>query len=236
MDILELFKIPKNAQADNRVYNKDIVAALGLTGKDKAALEKSISTTTLKGVINEKTSGIWSYESESYFYKAVFIFFVVLKDDSKLRTINEFVQKAFPNPTVVIYKYGEKYAISTALKRINKLERDKAVIDDIQITDLFALDEKMIQLLGNIKYEVKDLKEYYENIDYIISAYYILKLTGKIPTSIDFTIKTKSMMVQQLLAEKRRCEADLKIATSVREKMELNSKIKEIDKKMEAIF
>ena len=235
MEILDLFNIPEPAKIEQRVYVKDLVSALELVGKDKLAIEKSISTVVLRAVFNEQTTGIWGFESDTYAYKAIYLFYITLKNDSKIRTINEFVHRAFPNPTILVYQIGSKYYLSTALKRINKQDRNKTVIDDIQITDDFLLDDNHISLLSHISYSVKDLKQFYENIDYIVSADYILKTTGRIPEPIDFTVKSKSLMIQQLLTEKRKCQADLKLATSVREKMELNSRIKDIDKTLEGI-
>ena len=235
MEILDLFNIPKTAKIEQRVYVKDVVSALELTGKDKLALEKSISTIVLKAVFNEQTTGIWGFESDTYAYKAIYLFYIILKDDSRIRTINEFIHRAFPNPSILIYQIGSKYYLSTALKRINKQDKAKTVIDDIQITDIFLLDDNHIALLKHITYSVKDLKQFYENIDYIVSADYLLETTGKIPKVIDFTIKSKSLMIQQLLNEKRKCQAELKLAISVREKMELNSRIKDIDKTLEGI-
>ena len=45
----------------------------------------------------------------------------------------------FPNPIVIFYEFGSKYAISTALKRLNKLEKGKTVIEEIQLSDFFEL-------------------------------------------------------------------------------------------------
>ena len=52
MEILDLFKIPESAKIEQRVYVKDIVSALELAGKDKLAIEKSISTVVLRAVFN----------------------------------------------------------------------------------------------------------------------------------------------------------------------------------------
>ena len=143
MKIIDLFKIPSEAQTDNRIYLKDIIENLELSSKDNKILEKSIATVHLRGVLQEETTDIWEYEDDTYSYVEVDVLYVVLKDDKKLAFVNEQLQKVFPNPLILIYEYGDKYALSTALKRINKVDSDKSVIEEFQLTNLFELDSSI---------------------------------------------------------------------------------------------
>ena len=52
MDILEYFKLPSMAKIKQRVFTKDIVAALDAQGSEKSVLEKSIASVYLEGIIN----------------------------------------------------------------------------------------------------------------------------------------------------------------------------------------
>ena len=161
MSIFELFNIPTKAQADRRIFVKDILSRLELNSRDKQSIEKTISTIHVKGVLNESTSNIWSYVDDTYYYKEIIVFNVVLKDSTKIAFVNEQLHKVFPNPIVIFYEFGNKYAISTALKRLNKLEKGKTVIEEIQLSDFFELDYKHVQLLNKHSYDFNNLKSYY---------------------------------------------------------------------------
>ena len=235
MGILDYFKLPEKAKTSLRVYVKDLVSNIEATGQEKSLIEKSINTIHLVGLLNEQTTGIWKYEDESYLYQELHIFMINLKDDSKIKQLNEEIQKAFPNPIVVIYKYQDKYLLSTALKRRNKLDSDKSVIDSIQTTDWFKLDSMHDELLSKINYQKKNLKELYESIDYILSAEYVSLITNKVPETIDFTIKAKSLMIQELLEEKNRLIQQEKEESSMQGKMQCHMSVKDIDTKLEKL-
>lgn len=235
MEVLDFFKLPTKATVSQRIYTKDVVSALGVTGKDKTLIEKAVSTIHLVGIINEHTSDLWGYTDGNYIYEEVQLFSVVLKEPNHVKTLNEFIQKVFPNSIVVIYKYGSEFMLSTAMKRINKVDGTKTVIDSIQTTDWFTLDDMHQELLGKITYQKRDLKAFYEQIDYAIGAEYVAKVTGKVPEILDFTIKAKSLAIQQLLEEKRKLEQQEREESSMQGKMQCHMKIKEIEQKLEAM-
>jgi len=233
MEILDYFKLPNRAKLDQRIYVKDLIHFAEATGPTKTMIEKSIDTMHLVGIITEDTSKIWKYEDDSYLYEEIEIINVVLKDNSKVKQLNEEIQRVFPNPVVVIYKYQDKYLLSTALKRKNKLDDKKSVIDSIQTTDWFKLDSMHDELLSKINYEKNSLKEFYEQIDYILSAEYVALITNNVPEQIDFTIKSKSIMIQELLVKKKELIEQEKEESSMQGKMQCHMQIKQIEEMLE---
>ncbi len=233
MEILDYFKLPDKAKLDQRIYVKDLIHFAEATGPTKTMIEKSIDTMHLVGILTEDTSKIWKYEDDSYLYEEIEIINVDLKDNSKVKQLNEEIQRVFPNPVVVIYKYQDKYLLSTALKRKNKLDDKKSVIDSIQTTDWFKLDSMHDELLSKINYEKNNLKEFYEQIDYILSAEYVALITNKVPEQIDFTIKSKSIMIQELLAKKKELIEQEKEESSMQGKMQCHMQIKQIEETLE---
>ena len=235
LKILELFNIPNKAQADRRIFVKDILARLELSSRDKQSFEKTVGTIHVKGILNESTSNIWSYVDDTYYYKEIILFYVVLKDITKVAFVNEQLQKVFPNPIVIFYEFGSKYAISTALKRLNKLEKGKTVIEEIQLSDFFELDEKHIQLLNKHSYDFNNLKNYYEGFNNLVATEELVDLTGNVPEVVDETAKAKSTKIKQLLRQKKELEDAYKEADSMQERMTIHMKIKETEHKLEAL-
>ena len=235
MNILELFNIPNKAQTDRRIYVKDILSRLELSTRDKQTFEKTIGAIFVKGILNESTLNIWSYADDTYYYKEIILFHVVLKDITKITFVNEQLQKVFQNPIVIIYEFNNKYAISTALKRLNKLEKGKTVIEEIQLSNFFELDDAHIQLLNKHSYNFNNLKEYYENVNNLVATEELVDLTGVVPKVIDETVKVKSIKIKQLLKQKKDLEDAYKEADSMQERMTIHMKIKEIEKKLEEI-
>lgn len=235
MNILELFNIPNKAQVDRKIFVKDILTRLELSTRDKQTFEKTIGAIFAKGILNESTLNIWSYADDTYYYKEIILFYVVLKDITKIAFVNEQLQKVFPNPIVIFYEFNNKYAISTALKRLNKLEKGKTVIEEIQLSNFFELDDAHIQLLNKHSYNFNNLKEYYENVNNLVATEELVDLTGVVPKVIDETVKVKSIKIKQLLKQKKDLEDAYKEADSMQERMSIHMKIKEIEKKLEEI-
>lgn len=235
MDILEYFRLPEKAKINQRIYVKDFIQFAEITGSIKSLIEKSINTIHLVGIINEDTSGIWKYEDESYSYNEIQLFVINLKDDSKIKQLNEEIQKSLPNPTVVVYKYFDKYLISTALKRNNKLEKNKSVIDSIETTSWFKLDNNHIELLSKYNYQKKNLKELYELIDCIVCAEFVALITNNVPEIIDYTVKEKSIKIQELLQEKNSLIQQENEESSMQGKMQCHMRIKEIEDELKKI-
>ena len=90
-------------------------------------------------------------------------------------------------------------------------------------------------LLSKINYDKKNLKEFYEQIDYILSAEYVALITNNVPEVIDFTIKSKSIMIQELLAKKKELEEQEKEESSMQGKMQCHMDIKAIEDKLEKL-
>lgn len=134
MEILKHLNIPLiNPQ---RVFVKDIVAQLGATGDDKKIIESHISTIKLVSLLSEQTIRIRSYKDDNYSFFAVYVFYLELKTNESITEMCKLVHSAFPESTLLICNYeGRKY-MSTAAKRINKLDTSKTVIEDYNVTEL----------------------------------------------------------------------------------------------------
>ena len=239
MQILEYFNIPSSAipqlSNNNRIPIKQLIEMSELTGSDKRLVEKSIAMIAVKALFNEQSSSIWAYNDETYNYEEIQMFYVNLKDDKNITKVNELLHSVFPNPCIFIYQFGEKFALSTALKRINKNDLSKSVIEEIQLTNLFRLDEKHIELLNKHTNKFNNLKDYYEFINNLVATEEVLNLTGKVPEKIDINSKQLANKIKALMKQKRELEAQYKEADSMQEKMSIHMKIKDIDKNLEAL-
>ena len=70
-------------------------------------------------------------------------------------------------------------------------------------------------------------------IDYVASAEYVLRVTKRIPEIIDFSIKSKSVMIQRLVEERNKLLAQEDDESSMQGKMRCHMKILEIEQKLE---
>jgi len=240
MNFNSFFKLPDKALYNGKAIEakkdiKDFVDSLFLDNEDKKIFIKYLKSFSILGQVTETTSGIWSYIDNTYHYSSITFIKIELLSEEYAKRINEIIQHKFADPAVVIYVCGQKYSISTALKRINQNDKTKSTIEEIQMTNFFLEDEKHCELFNCISYQCKDLKKFYESIDCIISANYLLEVAGKYPEKIDSSVKEKSKVIQEKLIRLKTYKDNIKNASSIREKMELNSNIKKIQKEIDDI-
>lgn len=234
--IIEYFKIPDKAipqMSNNKIPVTKIIEAGEFVGQDKRILEKSIASITIEALINEDTSQIWKYCDDNYRYEEVQFFYVILKQEKDINRLNELLQGLFPNPCVFVYQIGEKYAFSTALKRMNKNNLSKSVIESIELTNFFKMDSNHTELISKVETSSKNLMIYYKQLDNLIASEEIISLTGKVPNVINDDTKLLAQEIKKILKQRKELEAELKEADSMREKMSLTMKVKEINHKLE---
>lgn len=234
--ILDFLKLPEKAipqlSNNNRIPVKQLIEIGGFTGSEKRIIEKSIAMFQIKAIINEHSSSIWAYKDEIHNYEEVQIFLVELKTTNDLTRLNELLHNLFPNPCLFVYQIGEKYTLSTALKRINKIDLSKSVIESIELSNLFALDEKHISLLNKFTDKVEDLKQYYYLLNNIVAAEEVLNLTGNVPSEINESIKLLAHKIKNLIKQKKELESQLREADSMQEKMTIHMNIKKLDNEL----
>lgn len=95
------------------------------------------------------------------------------------------------------------------------------------------MDSNHIELISKVETSSKNLMSYYKQLDNLIASEEIISLTGKVPTEINDDTKLLAQEIKRLLKQRKELEAELKEADSMREKMLLTMKIKEINHKLE---
>lgn len=232
MDAIEYLNIPAKGKAEVKVAVKQICEKLGADAKMKRVIEKSVASFYVKGVLNADVTGMWGVDNDDYLYAEILICRVTLKTDALLSQANELLNAVFQNPVIIVYDYDGKYAIGCAAKRKNKAEKNKSVIEKFYLTDTFAVDDLHKRLLSEITYDKRNLKDFYDNVCNVCMAEQYVKLTGRIPETIDETIKAKSAAIRRLTIQKRELENDYNQADSMQEKMDIHMKIKHIEKQL----
>lgn len=232
MDVIEYLNIPEKGKTNVKIAVKQICENLSADAKTKRVIEKSVASFYVKGVLNADVTGMWGVDNDDYLYAEILICRVTLKTDAYLQQVNELLNAVFQNPVIIVYDYDGRYAIGCAAKRKNKAEKDKSVIEKFYLTDTFVVDDLHKRLLSEITYDKRNLKDFYDNVCNICLAEQYVKLTGRIPETIDETIKAKSATIRRLTVQKRELESDYNQADSMQEKMDIHMKIKHIEKQL----
>lgn len=214
-----------------------------LSKEDKKIFIDYIDRIEMSYILNSSTLNIAPFVNDEYYYEAIVYLKVKLKQQDKVDKISKIINNNIPNPLVIIYEFDKEYCISTALKRLNKTEKNKTLVDESNITNWFNMnslsegDRKFIDSISLRKLPYTNLFDFYKTIN---DKIYIFKISDKLGEYEDISDKKTleenkqiSEKIQSLEVELKKILNKLKKESQFNKKMELNIKATEINKEIE---
>lgn len=231
MELLEKLEIP--LCQPQRIPVKSLIAQLQPGSSDKKILETHVASMKLISILNEQTIRVRPYKDEEYSYQSIYVFFIELKKDDSITTLSNLIHSAFPEPTILIYQKMNINTISLAEKRINKVEKDRTVVEEVILCKISGnVTDSQISLKS---ISGKDLKEYYSNLITWIYKLKVLSITNIYPEK-DMDFKPILNKYEQLITEIKKLKEEYKKASMISEKMKIDDDLYEIENKLDNIM
>ncbi len=223
MELVETLNLPQIPK--QRIPVKAIVEQLQLSGSDKKLLETHISSIHLISLLNEQTAKIRSYVDENYSFQAIYVFEIVLKQNDSITLLSQLIHSAFPESTLLFMKNNNVNYISGASKRINKLDPNKTVIEELVYAEYVnSLSNEFKNVSGF------NLKEYYTNIINYIYKLKIYKIVNFFPQG-NHDYREMIKQYDSLNADVNRLKEEYKNARMKAEKLRIDDEL--YDKELE---
>lgn len=235
--MISYFNIPPRALINVPISKKQFSEKATLSSPEKRALREDVERITMKGLLQTRTTGIASYNDSDYNYDQIIFAEVAIRDQGKTALISAMMQKAFPAPLFLILHCGEAYCVNGCVKRINQADSSKRVIEDMQTTRYFTLndDDKIandwLKSLDSSKIVCSTLKEWF---DELFSKLFMLKVSDETGTFVQadvYSIMDYKELLGQLeenREEQRHLLTEIKAETQFNRIIKLNSKLKEL--------
>ena len=214
MTVLERLHMPLVEKT--RVPRKTLEEQLEAGTKEKKILESHIASMYLVSLLSEQTVRIRAYKDDKYSFQAIYVFEIELKADDQLTDFTDLVHSAFPESTLLILNYKKKVFLSAAIKRINKNDKTKTVIEDSICVEL----DKEIEIDIN---EI-NLKKYYESLMRWLYRVKVLNVTGVFPLK-DGEYKNTIKQYEQAMAKINKLKEDYASASMRNEKMRIDEEL-----------
>jgi len=228
MDILKLLNIP--LIQPSRIPITKINEILESDNQTKRFLENHVSSIRLASVLNEETIKIRSYFDDNYSFQTIYVLEVELKLEESINEIARLIHSAFPESTLIVLNYKEQSYLSGALKRINRLDQTKTVIEDC-VTTLITREYNNL----NLKISVLNLKGLY---DYILNMLYKHKayvITGIIPKSnIDYKKVIKEY--EEAISNINRLKKEYNEASMMAEKARIDNELFDYENRLKKVI
>lgn len=217
--ILDSLKIP--VLKPQRVPIKTLLEQLQPTADNKKLITERVNKIELVSLLNNQTIHIRPYKDDEYSYQAIYVLQIVLKGRDKLTELSGQLHSAFPEPTILIYQFGDTEWISVAPKRLNKLDENKSVIEDVVVQEI---KNETTQYLNLSTLSAVNLREYYLSVVDRIYRIGVYSLTGLFPrNNIDCKYFIKEY--QRINASINSLKEQYKKASMKSEKMEVDDEL-----------
>lgn len=235
--MIDYFNIPQEALIDVPITKKQFGEKTALSSVEKRALREDVERITMKGLLQTRTTGIASYNDSDYNYDQIIFAKVAIRNQSKTTIIASMVQKAFPAPLFLILHCGDAYCVNGCVKRINQADNSKRVIEDMQTTRYFTLNDNdkivndWLQSLNSTQTAYSTLKEWFDELS---AKLLMLKVSDEIGTFTKADAHTTAdykQVLEQLKKnreEQRQLLTEIKVETQFNVRLKLNTKLKEL--------
>ena len=235
--MIDYFNIPSGASINVPITKKQFAEKVALSGVEKRALREEVERITMRGLLQTRTTGIASYNDSEYNYDQIIFAEVVIRDQGKTALITAMVQKAFPAPLFLILHCGDTYCVNRCIKRINQADNSKRVIEDMQSTRYFALNDgdkvvnDWLQSLDSTQIVCSTLKEWFDELSSKLLMLKVSDETGIFVQADAHSMADYRQVLEQLKEnreQQRHLIAEIKEETQFNRTIRLSSKLKEL--------
>lgn len=244
-NIFEILEIDNKVKYVGQKIPKKMFYQQGnLSRDDEKIFVDFIDKIEMSYVLDSSNINIDIFINEEYNYPAIGYMKISLKKDDKVDKISKIIQSNIPNPLVIVFEYDDKVCISTSLKRVNKSDNSKVVVEDINTTpwiDLYNIDENSNRFINSIKLSSLDYSNFYnfyKMIDDKIYTFKNLEVVGEYKEDDSQSIEDTKEIIEKINAyneELKKIVSKIKKETQFNKKMKLNVEANNIKQEIERL-
>lgn len=238
------FLSPIHKKLDKKLFYEQA----GLKKTEKEAIAKSIERMELAYILTVSTINIQPYITSEYHVEGVMVITVKLREESADRQaviIDEAIHRALPNPVVLVFDWNGECQISTAMKRLNKVDRTSVVLEGIHRTGWFCPTEAEAEFeaflqavrLENVRFS--NFYDFYKDLDRAVEAVEHARVAGSFKVAESDAeyeeLQAVVLQIQRLEQETAKLKAAIRKESQFNKKVEMNVKIQQMVKQMESL-
>lgn len=221
--------------AVNRVVPKKLFYEKAeYTKKDKDFFNKTIDKVTWLNSLKYSNINIEPYKDDEKEFEEIEIIKVVIKDDVNIKKAAEMIMKAIPYPMLIEFSFEDKRAFAVEKQRINKVDTDKNIIEEIIITEMLSKNDEFFQKLNFKNFRNTNFYLMYLDLYNLIA----LKIADELGINNVESAEEARDLSEEIISietEIEKLRNKLKKEKQFNKKMEINIEIKKLQEKIKAI-
>lgn len=228
MDIYNKLNIPDECRINRTVFKKMFYDNAAISKGDKDLFIDSIDKITWIYCLNQDNMNIPAYVTEEREYLEIEIIEVTLSENKGIKRIAEIIMRAIPYPMLLIFSFEGKYQLWAAHQRFSLADNSKVTLEEPICTEWQDADSNLWDRLNISNFRYTNFFDMYSDIVDTIAVFNAEKLTNKeISGDEARELLRRNAEIDSQIAVLR---AKLKKATEFNRKMEINMKIKQLEK------
>ncbi len=242
----ENLAVPGRCMLGKRLFKKQFYENAQLNATDRKAFSEDIDSIEWRYTLKPSTINIPKFEDETREYLEVALLQVGLNATNRHERIAGIMQKAIPYPVVIVFASGERIAINTAEKRVNRADANRIVVKSSHDTgwiDLTSPEPWQTAFLDDfriVNFSYRDFLAFYGDIVQRIVALNCAAHTEQYELITGETVSTTDRLralkqIEQLQREETETRNKLKKEKNMGTQVQLNTRVKEISDRIEAI-
>lgn len=245
---IEHLEVPAACKLDKPVYKKLFLDSGVLDAADKQCLKNDIARISWRYTLKPSTINISAYRDDLREYPEVAILHVELSDPARMGRIAHFINRSIPYPLVLLFTVdNENLALSLADKRINQADKEKWVLEDevssgwISLADASDIEAEFLVSLKVTALPFTDFWSFYQALmDRVIALNCachngVFQLEPGAPSKSSKNRLEGLRELEKLNSQKSELANKLKKEKQMGKLVELNTKVKKINDKIDEI-
>lgn len=231
-DVLDYLNLPDSTIADKTI-TKSIFELAEISNSDRKLLTKDVERIVWEHRISQDNTNIRPYCDDVLDYSEIQVISVYLKQRNHLSHIIDLILSSFQYPLLIVFHEQSESLFVVAHVRINQNDRSRLVVEDTVRTK-WMVDEDLPRLnFDTSAMRTTNLFDFYSDL---FNA--IVKLRAESEVSIDAELSPEEyrLLLEQISiddGEIAKLKTQLKKEDQFNRQMELNNRIKELQKDKE---
>ena len=226
----EYLNIPSSCMVGNTIFKKLFYENVDLSTSDKTLFVDGISKITWLYCLKPETINIKPFKDDIRDYPEIEVIEVEVLKDAKLRRIAEIIMRTIPYPMLLIFKLEDKEQLYVAHQRANQNDSSKNTIEEFISTEWLNNDSLLFEKLNIKQMRFTNFYALYSDIVDTISIYNVSYIMPSNPVLTGLEARLLSSSIEVLEQEIASLKAKLNKETQFNRKMEINIKIKKLEK------
>ena len=228
MNIYNKLNIPDKCRINRTVFKKTFYDNIAISKGDKDLFIDSIDKITWIYCLNQDNMNIPAYVTEEREYLEIEIIEVTLSENKGIKRIAEIIMRAIPYPMLLIFSFEGKYQLWATHQRFSLADNSKVTLEEPIFTEWQEENSILWDRLNISKLRYTNFYDMYSDLIDAIAVFNVIKLTDKEINGEDARkLLRRNAEIDNQIAVLR---AELKKATEFNRKMEINLKIKKLEK------